>query len=137
MITTEATEIIDEKIIENCELNGACSEALKWVRKQPRTFAELREYREPWIYWLAENSSMPAVLEKLSSDAYSDVRYYVAQNANTPVAVLEKLSSDADSGVRRGVAQNANTPVAVLEKLSSDADSGRSEERRVGKECLE
>ncbi|XGB39690.1 MAG: HEAT repeat domain-containing protein [Cyanobacteria bacterium LVE1205-1] len=49
------------------------------------------------------------VLVQLSTDEDSGVRWYVAQNPNTPVDVLVKLSSDEDSYVRWYVAQNPNT----------------------------
>jgi Leucine rich repeat variant len=115
-------EVIDEKLIEACEIAGACDEGLSWLRKQPRTFGEMRNYKLSWLQWMADNLRDSAVLEKLAGDAHYGVRCGVASNANTPVAVLEKLAGDADNDVRCGVASNANTPVAVLEKLAGDAD---------------
>ena len=100
MVTAVAEEIIDEKIIENCEVNGACSEGLEWLREKPRTFSELKIHSKSWFNWLAENSSLPEVLSKLAEDANSDVRYYVAGNTNSPVEVLSKLAEDANSAVR-------------------------------------
>jgi hypothetical protein len=94
-------EIIDEKVIENCEINGACETGLNWLRRQPRTYGELCEQKPDWWQWLANNCSLPAVLEKLATDQAADVRRGVAQNANTPGSALEKLATDQDAYVRR------------------------------------
>ena len=96
-----AEEIIDEKIIEDCEMNGACDDGLNWLRAKARTFQELRDHNLSWYEWLASHSTIPSVLEKLAADQAADVRYCVAQNANAPVAVLEKLAADQDADVRR------------------------------------
>ena len=114
-------EIIDEKVIGDCEMQGACNAGLDWLRKKPRTYKQLSTKSKDWLRWLAQHSTLPYVLEKLSADSDSYVRRFVAQNAATPVPVLEKLSADSDTDVRRGVAQNAATP--VLEKLSADSDT--------------
>jgi hypothetical protein len=113
-------EIIDEKVIENCELNDACDEGLNWLRKTPRTYQDLRTYRMEWFRWMAEHCTLPTVLEKLSTDTDAYVRRNIAANQQTPVTVLEKLSTDTDADVRYGVAANQQTPVTVLEKLSTD-----------------
>ena len=105
--------VIDEKVIENCELNGACDEGLNWLCLKARTFASLRKYKNSWFQWLAEHITLAFVLELLSKDADTYVRWGVARNPHTPVAVLELLSKDADTDVRWGVAQNPHTPVAV------------------------
>ena len=78
-------EIIDEKVIENCELNDACDEGLHWLRKTPRTYQDLRTYRMEWFRWMAEHCTLPTVLEKLSTDTDAYVRYGVAANQQTPV----------------------------------------------------
>ncbi|MFP5276949.1 MAG: hypothetical protein ACLGPM_07530 [Acidobacteriota bacterium] len=115
-----AEEIIDEKIIEDREIHGACDAGLNWLRKRPGTLQELRNHNLSRSRWLARHSTIPAVLEKLAGDQDAYVLGGVAQNANTPAAVLEKLAGDQKAYVRGGVAQNANTPVAVLEKLAGD-----------------
>ena len=116
-------EIIDERVIEDCEINGACDSGLSWLRAMPRTLEQLRDYKLDWFRWLAQYTTVPALLEKLSADSDNDMRKGVAQNAHTPVKVLEKLSADSYYGVRWGVAQNAHTPAKVLEKLSADSDN--------------
>jgi hypothetical protein len=115
--------IIEEKVIANCWLHGACAEGLNWLREKPRTFVELRSHSLAWWRWLAQHCSHPDVLEKLASDPDADVRYYIAQNSNTPVTTLEKLASDPDADVRYYIARNSNTPVTTLEKLASDPNA--------------
>jgi hypothetical protein len=79
------------------------------------------EYKRRRNLKLAKDANTPVeVLRVLSTDEYSDVRYYVTHNPNTPVEVLEALSTDKDSWVRSSVARNPNTPVEVLKILSTD-----------------
>ena len=100
--------VIDEKVIENCEHNGACDEGLNWLRLKARTFAQLSKYKTSWLMWMAKHITLAFVLELLSKDSVADVRWGVAQNPNTPVTVLELLSKDSDAYVRRGVAPGHN-----------------------------
>ena len=93
-------EIIDERVIEDCEINRACDSGLSWLRARPRTLEQLRDYKLDWFKWLAQHTTVPALLEKLSADSNNEVRWCVAQNAHTPVKVLEKLSDDSDNDVR-------------------------------------
>ena len=109
------SDIIDEKVIEACELDGACNSGLTWLRSKPRTFADLRAYFRDWYQWLANHAVPVPVLELLAKDSHVDVRRGVAKNQNTPVPVLELLAKDSHVDVRRGVAENQNTPVPVLE----------------------
>ncbi|HEY1810622.1 MAG TPA: hypothetical protein VGG42_18820, partial [Acidobacteriaceae bacterium] len=113
--------IIDEKIIEACEAEDACEEGLSWLRKKPRSFADLKRLKPEWYRWLAAHKNYPATLELLAKDADADVRWSVAGNAATPPATLELLAKDADAYVRRSVAGNAATPPATLELLAKDA----------------
>ena len=99
-------DVIDEKVIEACELAEACEAGLGWLRATPRTYAQLREHSMDWYKWLASHRNYPEVLELLSKDAVYYVRRGVAQNPNTPISTLELLSKDADNDVRWGVAQN-------------------------------
>jgi len=62
------------------------------------------------------------VLEKMSNDESSAVRYYVARRPNCPISSLEKLANDEDSYVRSYVAKHSNCPVSSLEKLANDED---------------
>ncbi len=115
-------DVIDHKVIEACEIAGACASGLEWLSASPKTYKQLRAKSLDWYRWLASHKNYPATLELLSKDADVYVRWGVAQNVGTPVATLELLSKDAAVYVRRGVAQNAGTPVATLELLSKDAD---------------
>lgn len=81
--------VIDDKVIEDCELNGACDSGLNWLRLKARTFKQLRKYKCSWLVWMAKHITLAFVLELLSKDADADVRRSVAQNPNTPVPVLE------------------------------------------------
>src|ERR1035437_2479518 len=115
MLTTN--DVVDEKVIEACEMGGACSSGLKWLRSSPRSYSELRAYSLDWYKWMASHKNFPATLELLAKDSAVDVRRGIAENASTPVATLELLAKDSAVDVRWGIAEN------------------RSEERRVGKEC--
>ena len=116
-------DVIDEQVIEACELEGACREGLTFLLEAPRTIQELRDRSLNWLAWMASHKNYPPVLELLAKDADVDVRGGVAQNAQTPTPVLELLAKDADVDVRMHVAQNAQTPTAVLELLAKDADA--------------
>ena len=70
----------------------------------------------------AINSTSPEELEKLAEDVDVDVRYAVAENANTPVSALEKLAEDEDEDVHENVAGNTSTPASLLEKLAEQDD---------------
>ena len=94
-------EIIDETVIENCELRGACKPGLRWLRSKPRTYANLRSSRFKWYRWLSTYCTLPRVLAKLAADQDVYVRWLVARNSNSPVAVLKKLAADKDASVRR------------------------------------
>ena len=58
--------------------------------------------------YLAETTSNPVVLDKLSKCKDWLVRYYVAQNSDTSIKTLDYLSQDKDLWVRCGVAGNPN-----------------------------
>ena len=72
---------------------------------------------------LVENKrTSKKILTILSKDKDKDrrVRYWVADNSNTPKEALTILSKDEDNSVRYRVANNSNTPKEVLKKLSKD-----------------
>ena len=76
-------------------------------------------------WYVAQNpNTPPAVLMRLAGAADAEVRWYVAWNPNTPPAALTRLAKDADAGVRCGVAQNPQAPPAALTQLAKDADAG-------------
>lgn len=66
--------ILDQKFIEACELDGACDDGLRWARRKPRTFADLRGYSMVWYRWVASHKNYPEVLELLAKDQAQSVR---------------------------------------------------------------
>jgi hypothetical protein len=115
-------DVIGDSLAVVYEDLDATRDALLWLREKPRTFRELRTEDIDWLRWMAANTSDTNLLERLSEDADSDVRMWVACNSMTPKPVLIKLAEDSVVFVRRGVAQNSNTPPASLDKLGNDAD---------------
>ena len=97
MLNDFLAEIVDGSVIENCASNRACEPGLTWLREKPRTFGELRAKNDFWWLWLANNVSLPAVLEKLAGDSDTYVRRSIAANPNTPVAVREKLRRELNA----------------------------------------
>lgn len=71
---------------------------------------------------IAEHLESAEALAKLAKDDDSDVRFAVAENANTTAETLAKLANDNDCSVRCAVAENANTTAEVLAKLAKDED---------------
>jgi hypothetical protein len=82
-------EIIDQKVIKNCEINNACEPGLTWLEAKPRTYADLRKKSMDWYQWLSRNSTLPAVLEKLALDSDDDVR----REAKKALRKLEEKSA--------------------------------------------
>ncbi|WP_263334509.1 hypothetical protein [Acidicapsa dinghuensis] len=121
VLTVES--VIDEKVIENCEINDACEAGLSWLRKKPRSFADLRDHRMDWYRWLAEHCTISDVLDQLATDTVAYVRCGVAENAATPPATLRQLATDTEADVRCGVAKNAATPPATLRQLATDTEA--------------
>ena len=115
-------DVIDDNLAIVYEGLDATRDALLWLREKPRTFGELRAEDIDWLRWMAAYTSDTNLLERLSEDADSDVRMWVACNSMTPKPVLVKLALDEVVFVRRGVAQNSNTPSASLDKLGDDED---------------
>lgn len=69
---------------------------------------------------IASATKSTDVLERLATDASSDVREAVADNVRTSTVTLDSLSSDPAAAVRMAVAENANVSAANLERLASD-----------------
>jgi hypothetical protein len=108
-----------ERVYEGVD---AAEDALRWLRRKPRTLAELRAENIDWLRWMAANIEDGELLENLSHDVDADVRMWVACNRMTPESVLWRLAEDRVVFVRRGVAQNRSSPMGLLAKLSDDAD---------------
>ncbi len=115
-------DVIGDDLIAVYEDLYFTEDALIWLREKPRTFGELRAEEIDWLRWMAANIHDQDLLEKLSQDADSYVRMWVACNPMTPKPILGKLAEDPVVFVRRGVAQNNSTPAHVLERLNDDAD---------------
>jgi hypothetical protein len=115
-------DVIGDNLAAVYEGLDATQDALLWLREKPRTFGELRAEDIDWLRWMAAYTSDESLLERLSEDADSDVRTWVACNSMTSIPVLVKLAGDSVVFVRRGVAQNSNAPSPSLDKLSDDED---------------
>ena len=75
-------------------------------------------------WWVAENKNTPvSTLEHLGRDEDAGVRWAVAGNENTPVSTLEHLGRDEEKLVRWWVAGNKNTPSSTIEFLARDVDA--------------
>ena len=72
---------------------------------------------------LASASSDPETLARLAKDKDEDVRFFVADNENTPPETLAKLAKDENTNVRYNVAGNSHTPSEILVELSKDKKS--------------
>jgi hypothetical protein len=59
-------------------------------------------------------------LAKLAHDSTYNIRYYVANNPNTPTRILDRLAHDEHVDVRWGVARNSNTLSTTLTHLAHD-----------------
>ena len=75
-------------------------------------------------WWVAENKNTPvSTLELLGRDEDAGVRWAVAGNEDTPVSTLEHLGRDEEKLVRWWVAGNKNTPSSTIEFLARDVDA--------------
>jgi hypothetical protein len=104
------TDLIDEKVIMQCEMAGVCESGLTWLREKPRTYANLRDESLGWYCWMANHINYAPTLKLLAKDASDYVRAGVARNAATPSPALELLAKDAHYTVRRTA---SNTLVKV------------------------
>lgn len=82
------------------------------------TEKELSERAKLWE--LADHTTNPKKLSKLSNSPYVDVRESVACNCNTPVDTLIFLLGDESCEVREAAVCNPNTPLNAVEKLRDD-----------------
>lgn len=71
---------------------------------------------------LAKTSKDSKVLARLANDEDEDVRWYVAQNPNTPAEALAQLANDEDAYTRENVALNPNTSAEALAQLANDTE---------------
>jgi hypothetical protein len=60
--------MISKKLIEEAKSRKACSQAIKWLEKSPRSFEELISYKIAWAEWAVRNVCSPSTRK-----AYEDV----------------------------------------------------------------
>jgi len=71
--------------------------------------------------WVAHNKTIPnEILEILSNDQDSKVRYMVSTRRSAGEKILEKLSDDTDESIRHSVACNPKVTKKILVKLLND-----------------
>jgi len=77
-------------------------------------FPELRQ-------WVAHNKTVPLeILDTLSRDRVTRVRYAVADRRKLSRELFDRLAADQEEIVRSAVASNQRTPKDVLEMLALD-----------------
>jgi len=77
-------DIIDEEVIQDCVRYGAEDKCLAWLRCKPRTLRQLGHDHKKWLTQLSVFTTIPTVLEVLSTAKDANVRRNVAANAYTP-----------------------------------------------------
>lgn len=71
--------------------------------------------------WVVLNKKVPVeILEILSKDINSKVRFCVAQKRKLTEEILLRLANDNDESVRLAIARNPSVPKHILEKLLYD-----------------
>jgi len=110
--------------IAAAEADGACEDALVWLRSAPRTWEEMGRYRADWVWWDGRYTRRfpTEALACLAGDEDGDVRFFVADHTSTPADVLVRLACDDDRFVREVVAFQSSTPMDVLVRLAGDDD---------------
>lgn len=96
--------------------------------KDPEELARLADDRNGNVrYWVAENPNTPAdALAQLANDEEHLVRCAITENPNASADVLIQLASDESEFVRSRVAGNPNTPLDVLAQLADDSEFVRA-----------
>ncbi len=97
---------IPEYIIERWTQDSSYQDLCRTIAELPNTF--------------------PSNLERLANHSNPRMRFWVAQNPNTPVDTLWQLATDKEeienyglvTTVRDGLAGNLNTPIEILESLA-------------------
>lgn len=73
--------------------------------------------------WVAWNKTIPdKILNTLSEDNDSEVRWWIASRRRLSSDLLEKFSTDDSSSIRERIARNPFTPRHILERLSDDEE---------------
>jgi hypothetical protein len=64
----------------------------------------------------------PRVLEELSRDKNTDIRFAVAGNLGTPADIIEYLAEkDANMSVQIQAIHNPNCPISILGRIANDS----------------
>jgi len=79
--------------------------------------------------WVALNKTIPLeILDILSGDSDSEVRFTVALKRKLSFNLFEKLAADSDESVRLCIVRNKKVPKVILELLSTDPEKMVSKE---------
>jgi hypothetical protein len=70
--------IITEKFIRIAEINGACDEALEWLRERPKTVMGLVRFNHDWSYWALFHVAPKRYARQFQR--YCDTLYYYADD---------------------------------------------------------
>lgn len=115
--------------IPNFSLSGTSKMS---TPKPPPTSYELQVQFETYANAkVAKESSDSDELMKLSTNMAKSVRFWVANNRNTPPEALDLLSRDKSYTIVAAVAQNENTPAATILRLTEDGDSDISMRAKI------
>ena len=84
---------------------------------------ELIEKHPEMKIWVIGNKTVPlSILNILSNDNDSNIRFSIALKRKLSHELFEKLSMDNDESVRQCIASNKKTPIDILEKLALDVE---------------
>src|ERR1035437_6535714 len=123
MRETSGRDIIDEEVIQDCVRYGAEDKCLAWLRTKPRTLRQLHHDHKKWFTQLSVSTTIPTVLEVLSTDKDANVRRNVAVNTYTPKPVLKNMATGSDWEVLKSIGSNPNSPATLLKKMAASKES--------------
>ena len=114
---------ITEEWIDQAERAGACAQALKWLREDPRTIGDLRERDPDWLIWAIRTH--PAAGSLLAAFANDEDEWVRTEVAHHPEAgpLLARLARDSSDWVRAAVACHPEVG-ALLSILAGDPSVG-------------
>ncbi len=94
-----------------------------FIKKLPDKFLKIAStsFYSSLRYYAANNENSPKeILEELANDPGIHIRATVARNKNTPIYILEELANEAEEWIKESLAENENTPVDILNRLAED-----------------
>ena len=83
-------------------------------------FDALKHFPELTLFVIQSNSVTLKILETLSKNPDSDIRWWVATKRKLSPELIEILSTDEDESVRQRIAHNAKTSKSILTILAQD-----------------